>query len=243
MGRGRLHIETTKRDKVGVVEEAFSLTYLPSTSRFVLRQEAVAEHLVLGLSTAFVRGVRGNIEGHFNDPMHAVLEVRHPDVAPAAQALRRHLLSPNPHCRGAVYVESYATILLTHAIAGTEAPPRSKNRSKRVSRALLVTVLDEIERGLEERQTVEALAERYGFRPAAFSGAFKAMIGVSPRRYITELRLSHARRALAESSDSIVQIALRNGFSSQSHMTTTFKNVLGITPGAYRKQIQSPSGG
>ena len=48
-------------------------------------------------------------------------------------------------------------------------------------------------------------------------------------------RIANARRMIEVTSLPLSEIAYRNGFSSQSHMTGLFTSRLGITPGNLRK--------
>lgn len=70
-----------------------------------------------------------------------------------------------------------------------------------------------------------------------FSRAFKQSMGVNPTNYITVRRIEHAKKLLEETDLPIAEIALRAGFSSQSHFTTSFRRVAGATPKAFRAII------
>lgn len=68
-----------------------------------------------------------------------------------------------------------------------------------------------------------------------FSRAFKQSMGVSPNVYMIEQRIERAKRLLAETDLPIAEIALRVGFASQSHFTTTFRRLAWTTPKAFRE--------
>ena len=70
-----------------------------------------------------------------------------------------------------------------------------------------------------------------------FSRAFKQSMGMSPTNYIAERRIEGAKKLLQETELPISEIALRVGFSSQSHFTTSFRRVAGATPKAFRATI------
>jgi AraC family transcriptional regulator len=70
-----------------------------------------------------------------------------------------------------------------------------------------------------------------------FSRAFKQSMGMSPTNFIAERRIERAKRLLQETELPISEIALRAGFSSQSHFTTSFHRVAGATPKAFRATI------
>ena len=67
--------------------------------------------------------------------------------------------------------------------------------------------------------------------------AFKQSMGMTPTNYIAERRIEGATKLLQETDLPIAEIALRSGFSSQSHFTTSFRRVAGATPRAFRATI------
>lgn len=70
-----------------------------------------------------------------------------------------------------------------------------------------------------------------------FGRAFKNATGISPYRWLTNQRVDKAKDLLRGSGLSIVEIALRCGFSNQSHFTRIFTNIAGQTPGRWRRQL------
>lgn len=60
----------------------------------------------------------------------------------------------------------------------------------------------------------------------------------TPQALLANLRMSHARKWLAESNLSIVDIALRLGFSDQAALTRAMSRLCNVTPAAYRREAQ-----
>ena len=56
----------------------------------------------------------------------------------------------------------------------------------------------------------------------------------TPNDFLMDYRLDKAKNLLKQSNISIADIAMSCGFSHQSHFTTHFKKMYGITPNAYR---------
>jgi transcriptional regulator GlxA family with amidase domain len=52
------------------------------------------------------------------------------------------------------------------------------------------------------------------------------------------MRLKHARMLLLQSTDSILGVALKCGFSSASHLGRCFRETYGETPARVRKQAE-----
>lgn len=99
--------------------------------------------------------------------------------------------------------------------------------------------LPEIRALLDERfdQSVrfDNLARDLGLHPVYVSRAFRRHFGVSMTDYVRDLRIRHARHALASSRRSIAAIAAESGFSDASHLCRTFMNLLGLSPRMYRR--------
>jgi AraC-like DNA-binding protein len=81
------------------------------------------------------------------------------------------------------------------------------------------------------------VAEKVGMSYFHFSRAFKRSMGLSPINYIIRERIERAKKLLAETEAPIAEIALRAGFSSQSHFTTSFRKLAGVTPSSFRRSM------
>ena len=62
--------------------------------------------------------------------------------------------------------------------------------------------------------------------------AFRAEVGMPPYAYLESVRIRHAQR-LIEAGQPLADVAAEVGFSSQSHLTHRFKQIIGVTPGKY----------
>ncbi|MEM7641038.1 MAG: helix-turn-helix transcriptional regulator [Pseudomonadota bacterium] len=81
---------------------------------------------------------------------------------------------------------------------------------------------------------VADMAAEAGISPHHFAERFRAWKGISPYAFVREERLKLAKRMLSMTKIPIAAIAHDTGFSSQSHLTTAFKEVYGVTPSRYR---------
>lgn len=85
--------------------------------------------------------------------------------------------------------------------------------------------------GLDELATVLAMSE------SQMIALFNKTVGMPPHRFILARRVARACDLLLRSQLSLVDIALRCGFSHQEHMTRVFKRETNLTPGAYRRTV------
>lgn len=63
---------------------------------------------------------------------------------------------------------------------------------------------------------------------------FNREFGISPKQYITQLRISRAKQLLINSGISVSQVAEGCGYSSVYHFSRAFKAFTGYTPSEYR---------
>lgn len=93
---------------------------------------------------------------------------------------------------------------------------------------------DFIDDQLAEAIALADLAQLAGVSTHRLLAAFPRAFGATPAQYIIRQRLRAAQRLLAENRDDITAIALATGFSSHSHLTSTFRRHFGLSPSSYR---------
>ncbi|MGL4966848.1 MAG: helix-turn-helix transcriptional regulator [Inquilinus sp.] len=140
-------------------------------------------------------------------------------------------------CRpDAAYVEHLVALLgfrlaaLDHAL-----PPPS--RHGRLGRRALARVRDHVDARIADDISLTGMAEVAGMRADSFARRFKVTTGMAPYAFVLEERIRRAEALLADAALPIGTIAIRLGFSSQSHFTATFRRLRGISPRAHRMRI------
>ncbi len=96
-------------------------------------------------------------------------------------------------------------------------------------------VLDMLAANYHRDVTLFEMAGESGYSPAHFLRMFRAATGKTPCRYLRDLRLDEARRALIETDEQLASIAFRVGFSSHSHLTRLFRKQFGSPPSEFRR--------
>lgn len=87
--------------------------------------------------------------------------------------------------------------------------------------------------------SVEALAERAHMSPRNFARAFRAEAGVTPARYVEQVRLEAARRRLEDTVEPIEAVATACGFGTAETMRRAFLRALEVGPAEYRRRFYS----
>ena len=76
---------------------------------------------------------------------------------------------------------------------------------------------------------VSQICEDIHINPSHFSRMFKTYIGMSPKQYLTQVRLRSVKRDLLMTNRSITDIALDNGFVDVNNFTRIFRKSFGLT--------------
>jgi AraC family transcriptional regulator len=87
--------------------------------------------------------------------------------------------------------------------------------------------------------SLTTLAREIGVHPVHLARSFRKHFGTSPGEFVRRARVVRACLELTSENTPLVEIALRNGFASQSHFSTIFKRYAGMTPATYRKMRRS----
>ena len=102
--------------------------------------------------------------------------------------------------------------------------------------ALLRRVRDRIDREYAEPLDVEALARGVHMSAGHLSRQFRLAYGESPYSYLMTRRIERAMALLRRGDLSVTEVCFEVGCASLGTFTTRFTELVGISPGAYRRQ-------
>jgi AraC family transcriptional regulator len=89
-----------------------------------------------------------------------------------------------------------------------------------------------------ERLTLDELSREAGVHPVHLSRVFRKCVGEGIGEYVHRLRVRAACEQILEPEISIAEVSLALGFADQSHFTRAFRRVTGMTPAAFRSQLE-----
>lgn len=113
-------------------------------------------------------------------------------------------------------------------------PPPHEQRLREL--ALLRRVRDRIDREYAEPLDVEALARGAGISAGHLSREFRRAYGESPYSYLMTRRIERAMTLLRRGDLSVTEVCFAVGYGSLGTFTTRFTELVGMSPGRYRRE-------
>jgi RpiB/LacA/LacB family sugar-phosphate isomerase len=97
-----------------------------------------------------------------------------------------------------------------------------------------------IRENLAREVSVAQLAKTVGMSQYYFSKLFKMSTGTTPHQYVMRQRVERAQELLGDQRIALAKVATQVGFETQSHFTSVFRHIVGITPKRYRERREAP---
>jgi AraC family transcriptional regulator len=95
--------------------------------------------------------------------------------------------------------------------------------------------LDYIEANLGSKMDIGELAGVVSLSRSHFSRAFKFSLGVSPMEYVAVRRVERAKALISSTKEPLAEVALACGFADQPHFSRRFRDLIGMSPGRWRR--------
>ncbi|MET9804080.1 AraC family transcriptional regulator [Streptomyces sp. NPDC006368] len=151
------------------------------------------------------------------------------DTAQLIRAVHRAAEEGNALAADSLLRIAVARLLRRHGQSmPTRQPLAAGSRTASLARELLLG-------RMADPPSLERLARELGTSPFALLRAFKAAYGMPPHTWLTNARVRAARRLL-ESGTAPADAAVAVGFTDQPHLNRHFTRIVGVPPGAYRRE-------
>ena len=108
--------------------------------------------------------------------------------------------------------------------------------------ARLRRVRDRMDREYAQPLNVEALAREVNMSAGHLSRQFRAAYGESPYAYLMTRRIERATALLRRGDLSVTEVCFAVGCASLGTFTTRFTELVGMSPGAFRRQAAEATG-
>jgi AraC-like DNA-binding protein len=138
------------------------------------------------------------------------------------------LREQGPGHRGQVHAHLAELLLSTARLVARPREPEPDD-------SLVRGALAGIGARLDEPWSLATMAATAGLGRSRFSERVLELTGLTPKRWLEQQRLLHARRLL-EGNASVTEIAFRVGYSSSQYFATAFRRDSGMSPLEWRSR-------
>ena len=129
-------------------------------------------------------------------------------------------------------------LLCTRSLVAKESALPVKNQK---NLELLRKVMECVKANYASPLTQQDAAELLCFTKEYFSRFFKKNTGMTFKEYLTRYRLNCARKEIAATQKSMLDVALDNGFPDARGFINSFRKMYGTTPLKYKKSLEHPT--
>jgi AraC family transcriptional regulator len=92
-----------------------------------------------------------------------------------------------------------------------------------------------IEANLASKMDIDDLANLVALSRSHFSRAFKRSVGLPPMEYVVVRRVERAKAIISGAREPLAEVALACGFADQAHLNRRFRDIVGVSPGRWRR--------
>jgi AraC-like DNA-binding protein len=100
---------------------------------------------------------------------------------------------------------------------------------------------ERLESDLGGKISLQQIAAEFDLSVSHFSRAFRISTGLPPHQWLLRQRVKAAKQLMSVRELPLSEIAISAGFANQSHFTRVFSEMVGVSPGAWRREKQGGS--
>ena len=215
---GSIYLYDMKRDPRFVIDKPFHSLhfYLPRAALDAISPPG--QPRVDQLDCQFGTGLDDEVVRHIGAALMEAL--RRPDEV--NQLFTDHMMQAFT----AHVAQAYGGLRMTEPTRGGLAPWQVRRACER------------LDSELDGKLSMTQLAAEFGLSVSHFSRAFRISTGLPPHQWLLRRRVSAAKQLMTAHVLPLSEVAISAGFANQSHFTRVFSSMVGISPGAWRRETQ-----
>lgn len=186
----------------------------------------VLDYRCLNIETDVMSDIAAEITGRSFTPHFREQVARHCELVSTLRELHSMILDGGGLLRRQELFYIFMGDLI-NSFAEELQPQKDRSEPREVSE-----ICAYIEDNYAKNVTLDELAELSGLNKYNLLRLFARERGITPYRYLETVRINRAKTFL-EQGEQLAEIALKTGFSDQSHFTNFFKKFIGLTPKQY----------
>lgn len=126
------------------------------------------------------------------------------------------------------------SILITNEIIRALLKIQNNNHHDKISSNEIQTAIDYMNTNFSEKITLKTLCNIINMSESNFNKTFREQTGISPIKYLINLRIKKAKKFLRNTDFSITDVSMKCGFYSVSHFSSCFMNSVNLSPTEYQ---------
>ncbi len=99
-------------------------------------------------------------------------------------------------------------------------------------------IIDYIKQNSQQQLTLKQVADKFHISYSYLSTYFSHNLGVGYSEYLNKIRVEKAKTMLQSTDLSLNMICEKVGYLDQSYFSKVFKKIVGVSPKAYRREVQ-----
>jgi AraC family transcriptional regulator len=211
------------------------ITFVPPSIIPAFRAHNFFEVVLCLFEPAFVNGVEEELDRRPTEKLRRRVNIN--DVPMRQLITLLALEAGQGGMLGRLYADHLAhSIAIRLCLLGAAKEQTTRVAASALPRHLLGRVVERMH-DLNSDLDLQALAAETGYSRSHFQRMFRAATGCTPHHYLLELRLKHAQELMKQGHRSLIDIAATCGFSSHGHMSRIFRQIFGVTPSNYRRNV------
>ena len=124
-------------------------------------------------------------------------------------------------------------LLTALAMEVTESVLSNGSQSEQVDQKF-IEIMEWLRLNYNQNMTLFEVAEKFNYNASYLARRFKDCIGIGPKQFILQIRLTKAKELLINSNLTIKEVSFEVGFEDEKHFMKLFKEKEMISPTQYR---------